>query len=123
MVKLNKVLAGALCAIALLGAGCAGGKVDQSSPEAAVNSFMTAIQKQDKASAKALAAPGSDIEKDFDDGWEDVKKIPLKSFIIKDVKEDTVNVEMTLDVDGETKTTTNGVQVEQVDGKWYIIDL
>jgi hypothetical protein len=124
MVKLNKVLAGALCTIALLGAGCAGGaKVDQSSPEAVVTTFMTAIQHQDKASAKAVAAPGSDIQEDFDEGWEDVQKIPLKSFVIKKVDGNTVNVEMVLEVDGETKTTTNGVQVVQVNGKWYVEDL
>lgn len=124
MVKVNKFLAGALCAIALLGAGCAGGaKVDQSSPEAAVSTFMTAIVNQDKASAKAVADVDSDIYENFDEGWSDVIKVPLKSFVIKKVDGNTVNVEMVLSVDGETKTTTNGVDVVQKDGKWYVVDL
>lgn len=124
MQKINKVLAGAVCALALLGAGCASSpKVDQSSPEAVVNTFMNAIKSQDKASAQAVADPDSDIAKHFDEGWTDVIKVPIKSFIVKKVDGNTVNVDMTVDVDGETKTSTNGVQVIQKDGKWFIVDL
>jgi len=124
MVKINKVLAGAVCMLALLGAGCASSaKADQSSPEAAVNSFLTAIQKQDKTTAKSLAAPGSDVETSFEEGWAQVTKIPLTSFKVINTEEDTVNVEMKMTVEGEEKTSTNGVQVMQKDGKWYIVDL
>ncbi|MFA5946394.1 MAG: hypothetical protein WC813_00010 [Patescibacteria group bacterium] len=124
MVKLNKVLAGAVCMLALLGAGCAGGaKVDQSSPEAVVTTFMNAIKNQDKASAKAVADPDSDIAKQFDEGWSDVIKVPLTAFTIKKVDGNTVNVDMVLSVDGETRNTTNGVQVVEKNGKWFIVDL
>ncbi len=123
MLKINKVLASALCAIALLGAGCAGGKIDQSSPEAAASTFMSAIQNQDKTTAKALAAPGSSVANDFEDGWEDVQRTPLKSFTVKGAEGDVVTVEMVLTVDGKDQTTTNDVRVVEIDGKWYVDNL
>ncbi|MFA5946011.1 MAG: hypothetical protein WC802_03840 [Patescibacteria group bacterium] len=125
MPKINKVLAGALCALALLGAGCSAGTkgVDQSSPEAVTTAFMNAIKNHDKASAQALAQPGSDMAQHFDEGWADISRNKLTGFTIKKVDGNTVNVETAISIDGESRTRTNGVQVIQKDGKWWVVDL
>ena len=114
-----------MCALALLGAGCSAGTkgVDQSSPEAVTTTFMNAIKNHDKASAQAVVEPGSDMAQNFDAGWADISKETLTGFTVKKVDGNTVNVQEAISIDGEARTRTNGVQVIQKDGKWWVVDL
>lgn len=125
MPKINKVLAGALCSLALLGAGCAaGGKVDQSSAEAAVNGFLSGIEAGNKAKAKAYVDPASDLGQNFDKAWPDITgEINLKGHTIMSTEGDNVRVELQIEEDGKIEKDGETLQVVNKDGKWWVVDL
>jgi len=111
--------------IALLGAGCAGSTtVDaQSSPEAVVNAFMTAVQKDDKASAKAVVDVEGDFGQNFDEAWEGMSELTVQSYTVGMVKGNEVNVQITVEEDGEVETDNETFEVRQdAEGRWWLVE-
>lgn len=124
MQKINKMLAGALCAVALIGAGCSAKGTDQSSAEAAVNGFLSGIEAGNKAQAKAYVDPASDLGQNFDKAWPDItSEINLKGHNIMSVEDGNVRVELQIEEDGKIEKDAETLQVVEKDGKWWVVDL
>ena len=110
--------------IALLGAGCApGAQVDpQGSPEAVVNTFMTAVQNKDKDTAKSVTDMDGDFGQNFDDAWQGLSSISLKEFKVTGVEGNEVSVDVTVEENGNVDSSSESFEVVEKDGKWFLVE-
>ena len=125
MKKTLKSLLAIGATIALLGAGCApGAQVDsQGSAEAVVNTFMTAVQNKDKEGAKAVTDMEGDFGQHFDDAWMGLSAITLTEFKVTGVEGNEVTVDLTVEEDGNTDSSTETFEVRQdANGKFWLVE-
>lgn len=98
-------------------------QADQSSAEAVVESFYALYMNGDREEALALVEPDSrDILDGIlagleSEGWE-YTKVEVQS-----AEGNEVTIYMEIDIDGEMDDGTDQVEVIEVDGKWWIVDL
>lgn len=98
-------------------------QADQSSAEAVVESFYALYMNGDREEALALVEPDSrDILDGIlagleSEGWE-YTKVEVES-----AEGTEVTIYMEIDIEGEMDTGTDQVEVVEMDGKWWIVDL
>lgn len=111
-------------ALALLGAGCSGGSPasNQDSQQAVVNYFMSAVQSKDKDNAKAVVDTESEFYTEFDEAWDELSSLTVKSYTVGEVDGNEVEVEITIEEDGETDTDGETFDLVEKDGKWWIVE-
>lgn len=98
-------------------------QADQSSAEAVVESFFALYMNGDREEALALVEEDSRaildgiLEGVESEGWE-YTKVEVES-----AEGNEVTVYMEIDIEGESDTGTDQVEVVEADGKWWIVDL
>lgn len=98
-------------------------QADQSSAETVVESFFALYMNGDREEALALVEEDSRaildgiLEGVESEGWE-YTKVEVES-----VEGNEVTVYMEIDIAGESDTGTDQVEVVEMDGKWWIVDL
>lgn len=106
----------------LTGAGCASSSVDQSSPEAVVESYFALFADKPSA-ALQVVDPSVQSSDRFERKWDEIKTWSYTSYSILEVSDNEVEVEMEIEIDGDMDSGTDQFGVEEVDGVWWITDI
>lgn len=95
----------------------------QTSPENLVNAFYAAVSAGDLATARAMVKPdvlGTDkVEKFFTS----LETYEFMGGEISQVNGDWVNTKINMKWNGTPISGTSSVRVEEMDGKWWIVEL
>jgi hypothetical protein len=115
-----------LLALSLFVGGCGstgGGIIDQSSAEIAVQGFFDAMIAGDEDAALMYVDPSVASTEDFKETWEEISEWTFKRATVIGFEDPYVEIEMTIEYEGEEDSGTDEVEVKESDGKWWIVDL
>jgi hypothetical protein len=114
-----------LFGLLLIGAGCAVGSsvvIDQSSPEAVVDTYFS-LFAEDPNSALAVVSEEAQTTSRFERNWEELQTWVYTDYKINEVRAPYVEVMMEITIEGEAESGTDEFTVEEIDGKWWITDI
>lgn len=113
-----------ISALVLAGGGCVSGTtVDQSTPEKAVQTFYDALHNNDDATALAVVPDDVEQTEDFKDTWSEISGWTFNSVTAESYEDSYVSVKFDVTIEGDNETGTDDVEVEQIDGRWWIVEV
>lgn len=97
--------------------------MDQSTPEATVQGFYDAMIAGDEDTALQYVDPTVAASEDFQETWEELSEWTFKSVTVGEYSDPYVEIEMTIEYEGEEDSGTDEVEVKESDGKWWIVEI
>jgi len=94
----------------------------QNSPENVVKSFYEAFAVSPDSALQFVSDEAQKNEK-FQRNWEEIQTWEFTKVDVVEFSDPYVTINMELVIDGETDSSTDEAEVEEVDGKWWIVSV
>jgi len=122
MRKLNLVLVPIIMLFAGCGASYTPSADAQDSPENVVKSFYEAFAVSPDSALQFVSAEAQENEK-FQRNWEEIQTWEFTKVEVVEFSDPYVTIDMEVIIDGEADSATDEAEVEEIDGKWWIVSI
>ncbi|EKD64102.1 MAG: hypothetical protein ACD_51C00071G0002 [uncultured bacterium] len=122
MRKVNLILVPIIMLFAGCGASYTPSADAQDSPENVVKSFYEAFAVSPDSALQFVSAEAQENEK-FQRNWEEIQTWEFTKVEVVEFSDPYVTIDMEVIIDGEADSATDEAEVEEIDGKWWIVSI